>query len=159
MSAHYEIERKYLVRYPVLPLPVPAGITPIRQTYLLCPPGTTERVRMRGDRFFYTRKVRVTSVTAQEEERELSREEYETLLERRDPSLNVIEKQRQVFEWKGQVFELDLFPFWKKQAVLEIELASEDTPVELPPFLTLIREVTEEPAYKNRRLAAFVPEE
>ena len=39
------------------------------------------------------------------------------------------------------------------EAIVEIELCREDKAVELPEAFTLIREVTDDPAYKNRALA------
>ena len=43
--------------------------------------------------------------------------------------------------------------------MLEIELEKEDTPVDFPPFLSCIREVTDDPAYKNQAMARQIPEE
>ena len=55
----FEIERKYLIRYPNLTiLGRNAEATDIVQTYLLCPePGSSERVRKRGADIVFLRKI------------------------------------------------------------------------------------------------------
>jgi CYTH domain-containing protein len=159
MSGHYEIERKYLVEYPEFPLPCEDRISDIRQAYLISEPGVSERVRARDGRYYHTKKRRVSGICAEEREREISREEYEQLLARRDGACRLIEKKRHVFEYMGQVFELDVFPFWKRQAMLEIELEGESIPVFLPPFLKIIREVTDDEAYKNHAMSMKIPGE
>ena len=95
----------------------------------------------------------------EEYEREITREEYEKLIERRDPNCTFIKKVRHVFEYKGQTFELDVFPFWKNQAYLEIELPDTKTPIDIPDFIEVMREVTEDIAYTNHSLAIRIPEE
>ena len=159
MSVPYEIERKYLIKMPEFPLPAEAQATDIEQAYLVNPDGNSERVRMRAGRYFHTLKVYISNVVREEYEREITKEEYEELLKRRDPNCTFIKKVRYVFEYRGQVFELDVFPFWKKQAFLEIELPGEDTPVEIPEFIEVMREVTEDRRYSNHALAIRVPEE
>lgn len=159
MSAHYEIERKYLVNMPELPLPCEAKASSIEQSYLKTEDGSSERVRLRDGVYYHTRKVRISGIRAEEKEDVVGASEAEALLKRRDPACATIRKTRYVFDYRGQIFELDVFPFWKKQAMLEIELAGEDTPVDWPDFLTLIREVTDDPRYKNHALAQSVPQE
>ena len=51
-----------------------------------------------------------------------------------------------------------MYPFWRDTAVLEVELAEEGERAELPPELTILREVTEEPLYKNTNIARFLKE-
>lgn len=159
MSASYEIERKYLVKMPIFPLPEKDAASEITQTYLVTPPEISERVRCRDGRYTHTRKVRVSGIKAKETEEIIDRAQYEALLQKRDPALRSIQKVRHVFAYRGQTFELDVFPFWKKQAMLEIELEKEDTPVDFPSFLSCIREVTDDPAYKNQAMARQIPEE
>lgn len=153
MSVPYEIERKYLIKMPEFPLPVETQATSIEQAYLLNPDGNSERVRVRAGKYYHTLKVHISNVVREEYEREITREEYDALLKRRDPNCTFIQKVRHVFRYDGQTFELDVFPFWKKQAFLEIELPAEDTPVKIPDFIEVIREVTEDAAYTNHALA------
>jgi CYTH domain-containing protein len=57
------------------------------------------------------------------------------------------------------LLEIDVYPFWSRQAVLEIELASESEEFKIPHEIKILREVTEEGAYKNAALAKHIPEE
>lgn len=159
MSVPYEIERKYLIKMPEFPLPVETQTTDIEQAYLVNPDGNSERVRARAGRYYHTLKVHISNVVREEYEREISREEYDELLKRRDMNCTFIQKVRHVFDYAGQTFELDVFPFWKKQAFLEIELPDADTPVKMPEFIEVMREVTEDRNYTNHALAIRVPEE
>lgn len=159
---HYEIERKYLIRMPDRAwLEREAEGTEIIQTYLLAAPGTTERVRKRGRDGFYvcthTTKTKLSDLRRVEEEEEITEEEYARLLLRADPSRRVIRKTRWCFRYEGQVFELDVFPFWDDRAYLEIELCDESQEVSLPPSLTIIREVTADPRYTNAALSVEIP--
>ena len=52
-----------------------------------------------------------------------------------------------------QYFEIDVYPFWKDKAIVEIELSSEDQEVIFQPQLKMIREVTGEKEFKNASLA------
>lgn len=161
---HYEIERKYLIRMPERAwLRAAAESSEITQTYLLSAPGTTERVRKRGKdgawTYTHTVKRKLSDMRRIEDEEELSAEEYRRLLERADPGRKVITKTRWVFSWRGQLFELDIFPFWEDRAYLEIELEDEEQEVLLPPQLRLIREVTEDERYTNAALSLEIPYE
>ncbi len=163
-DVHFEIERKYLIRMPDLAwLTANAEGTEITQTYLLARPGTTERVRKRGrDGVFtytHTTKTKLSDLRRIEDEEELTQEQYLRLLQRADPARNVIEKTRWCFRYEGQLFELDVFPFWADRAFLEIEIPDESQPVRLPPWLQLVREVSADPRYTNAALSLAVPQE
>ncbi len=161
---HFEIERKYLIR-----MPDPAWLaanaegTEITQTYLLARPGTTERVRKRGRdgnyAYTHTTKTRLSDLRRIEDEEEISEDGYRCLLQRADPARNVIRKTRWCFVYEGQHFELDVFPFWNDRAFLEIEITDESQPVRLPPWLRLVREVSDDPHYTNAALSLAIPKE
>ena len=159
MTPHNETERKYIVKMPEFPLPVPERVSGIRQIYLVSEPGTAERVRERDGVYYHTVKKRISPLTSLESEEIISKEGFLSLLERRDINKREITKDRHVFDYNGQIFELDVFPFWKNQAMMEIELDNEDVKVDFPPFLTLVKEVTGDHAYSNNKLAVTVPDE
>ncbi len=162
-----EIERKYLIGMPDLAaLSALPGcvVSEIRQTYLPDPaPGATERIRLRRfpDRTEYTHtvKIRLSKVEAREDEETIDETAYRSLLSRRDPALNTVEKTRYAFPLDGQVYEVDVYPFWEKVAILETELSDAAAHAPIPPFLTVIREVTGKAAYTNRNLARRIPPE
>ncbi len=155
-----EIERKFLIGYPDLAmlekLPNCQRVE-IIQTYLTAPEGEESRVRQRGSDgsyvYFQTTKRTVTGLKRVEVERRLSQDEYLRLLMDASPDCRPIRKTRYCLTHENQYFEIDVYPFWKDRAIMEIELSSEDTPIRFPGFLEIIRDVTEDPAYKNAALA------
>ena len=57
-------------------------------------------------------------------------------------------------KWReNQYFEIDVYPFWKDKAIVEIELRDENVPIVFPDMLKVIREVTDDESYKNASLA------
>lgn len=161
---HFEIERKYLIRYPDSAfLSRAAEDTEITQTYLKARQGQTARVRKRGKngnyQYTHTVKQRVSDLRRIENEREITEAEYLELLQDRDPQRNTISKTRWCLPYLGQLFEIDVFPFWKKQAVMEIELTEEGQAIQFPPEIQILREVTDDPAYTNSALALSIPDE
>lgn len=150
-----EDERKYLVRS-VGSIPVTFQDVEIEQTYLI---DEGERVRRRGQDganiYFHTIKRKLSGSKRTEIERQITPREYVELLKRKDPSTVTIHKTRCCFVWEGQYFELDSFiqPHPKLQ-LLEAELDEGQTRVPLPPFITIERDVTEDPNYTNRALAS-----
>jgi len=160
-----ECERKFLIQYPDVSLLLSLGAkkSAITQTYLIGEKGTTARVRCRVTEgkttYFHTVKRRLTALSAVEEESEITSGEYTALLKKADSTRNVIQKTRYVLPHEGHLLEIDVYPFWQRQAVLEIELKSEAEEFLLPPFITVLREVTKEVAYKNVSLAKEIPSE
>ena len=95
--------------------------------------------------------------TCYEDEKEISEAEYRALLAERDPATRTIHKMRYTFWYRGHWLEQDVFaglPDYPDLVMLEAELKSIDEPLELPPWLHL-EEVTDDPRYKNRALAAL----
>ena len=157
-----EIERKFLIEYPdtawLESLPNCRRIE-ISQTYLKSRDGNEIRVRQRGidGSFVYYRtlKRRVDDMTRVEQEERLSQEEYLAALMEADPAKRPIRKTRYCLTWEDQYFEIDVYPFWQDQAVVEIELRERNEPVRFPKELKVIREVTGDAAYDTASLAAL----
>ena len=155
-----EIERKFLIKPLRLPLPgVLQQKVVITQAYAKEKgiPGLI-RVRKRVHRgdptYFATRKKKLSDTVYREDERLIDVATYEKLLARKVGGTGMIQKDRHCFVYRDQYFELDVFKGAHKGLfLLEIELLEEGSPVELPPFLRIIREVTNDPAYKNGTLA------
>lgn len=155
-----EIERKFLIRYPDvqwLEHQPNCRKVDILQTYLMAKEGDELRVRQRGENgsyvYFKTLKRRISDMSRIELEERLSQNEYLRLLINADPSRRPIHKERYCLVYENQYFEIDIFPFWNDQAIVEIELSREDSPIKFPPELEVIREVTDDPDYTNAALA------
>ena len=161
-----EIERKFLIKMPDLQmlssLPECRAVK-LSQTYIQLPDGTHARVRRRGDgedcSYVKTVKQRLTDRTRIEIEEPLTAEEYRDLINFADPLRRSIEKTRYCLVWRNTYFELDVFDFWDRQAFLEVELLSEEQEISLPPFLEVLREVTDDSAYGNSALALSIPDQ
>jgi CYTH domain-containing protein len=160
----YEIERKFLVAYP--DVSQIEGITGCRksaivQTYLQSPQGETHRVRriVSDGKISHveTRKKRISMLRAVEDEREITEGEYDALLPKKEEGSMPIRKTRYAFPCGAHVVELDVYPFWQDRAIVEVELKSEGECVSLPPFLRVLKEVTDDKRYKNVNLAKVVP--
>lgn len=156
----YEIERKFLIEYPDLewlesnPL---CHKVDIDQTYLKSDPSEEIRVRRRGENgnyiYYETHKRSLNGMKRMSTETRLSKSEYRRLLKNADPNRRTIHKKRYCLTYDTQYFEIDVYPFWDDQAILEIELRDEDTEIRFPENIHVIREVTDDPAFKNAALA------
>lgn len=159
-----EIERKFLIAYPNLEEldRLCSKKAEMEQTYLLgTEKGVSRRVRKSTiDGVTYFRKNtkrKVNGTTRIERQESISEKEYQILLGFADPARKTIRKIRWWIPMGELTAEVDVFEFWSDRAVCEVELPAEDTPVELPGCLQLIREVTEDPRYTNASLALDVP--
>ena len=167
MATQIEIERKYVIYMPDFSdMEKMKDYTKdeIVQTYLNSPDCETRRVRMRksercGVKYYETVKRRIDKISAVEIEREITENEYsELLLDARCGSSPII-KTRCAFEYAGQVFEIDIYPEWKKSAIMETELESREKTVEFPPFVSIIAEVSGDARYSNSGMARSFPKE
>ena len=161
---HYEIERKYLIAMPdeeALAAMPGCRIWQIEQIYLTGTPGLVRRVRRvrEGDSvtWYRTFKHRLNALSAEEDEAQIGREEWERWLTEADPALRPIVKTRYRVPWGEQLLEFDIFPFWQDRAILEIELETEDTQAHVPDWVRVLREVTSDRRYKNVCMAAEIP--
>ena len=161
-----EIERKFLIYYPnIKELESMSNCTKvdITQTYLKSEEGVERRVRSRGvdgDYLYYlTEKKTITGLKRVETERKLSQDEYLKLLMETDNKLHSIHKTRYCLTENNQYFEIDIYPEWNNQAIMEIELSSEDQEVKIPSFIKTIKEVTDDKTYKNYQMAKEMPKE
>ncbi len=160
---HLEIERKYLIRMPDAALLQRLPSSEIEQVYILSDKGIRERIRRRvwADRIEYTNtaKRRVNDLTRIEQEQEIGDELFQALLVRADPSRVPVRKKRYIYEFAGQPFEIDVFPFWDDRALMELELRDENEEPVLPPGIEVIREVTSDGRYTNAAIAREIPRE
>lgn len=162
-AAGLEIERKFLIKLPPEALlEACRDCSVISQTYLeKGPGGESVRVRKRAwpDRTVYTHTVkkRISAVSREETEREISESEYLECLRSADRTRRTIEKKRYCLEYMGQLLEIDVFPFWPDTAFLEIELESEDQGLFFPPELEIIRELTDDRRFTNSAIARSIP--
>ena len=159
----YEIERKFLIDYPntaeIEKMPN-CQKADIEQMYLKEENGVRARIRRRTingiSAYILTEKKYVSAMKRIEIEKEITKDEYETLAAKVEDGCAAIEKSRYCLMHGGKYFEIDVFPFWHDEAYAEIELCREDEEFALPPFIKVIKEVTDDKNYTNRSLAKML---
>lgn len=163
----YEVERKFLIAMPdlkKLEQMSNCSKVEIMQTYLLTSDENVElRVRQRGQDGSYiyvkTEKTTVAKGKRIETEGRITKDEYVSLLMNADTSLRQIRKNRYCLTENNLYFEIDVYPFWRHQAILQVQLSNCNQRTSFPPYLRILREVTHENAYKNRSMAKQIPPE
>lgn len=154
-----EIERKYLLSAP----PDLAAIAEqtevltfeIEQRYLPSRDGRERRVRRQaspsGVTYTLTEKTAGRDpLTRNETEQLVGDDQWQLAVALDGPTVT---KRRHVFVHDGQRFELDELLRPRQAWLLEVELAGRDDEVRLPPFLSVEREVTDDPAWRNAAIA------
>ena len=155
-----EIERKFLIEYPdtamLEALPNCSRIE-IIQTYLKSDDDSEVRVRQRGADgnfvYYLTSKKTLTDMKRVEIERRLTQEEYLSLFLDADTTRRQIRKTRYCLSENDLYYEIDVYPFWQDKAIAEIELSDENAEITFPDLIKVIKEVTDDPNYKNAALA------
>ncbi len=155
-----EIERKFLIEYPNLEalekLPNCQKVD-IIQTYLKTFNGEETRIRQRGlnGNFIYTKttKKKLDGLKRLEVESRISKDEYIKLLLDADTTKKQIRKTRYCLMYKNQYYEIDIYPFWKDKAIMEIELRDEKQTIKLPEVVKVIKEVTDDETFFNIAMA------
>ena len=161
-----EIEKKYLIYYPnIKELENMPNCTKVEitQTYLKSNNDVERRVRARGIDgnylYYLTEKKKITGLKRIEIERRLTEDEYLKLLMEADNKLHTIKKIRYCLTENNQYFEIDIYPEWDNQAIMEIELSSEDQEIKLPGFIEIVKDVTDDEKYKNYEMAKEMPKQ
>ena len=164
--APYEARRRFLVEYPdtaLLDALPDCYQEEIEQIFLHAPENEEIRIRRRacaGDCVFYiTRKRIINGRRRLEAEGRLTEREYMQFAGNADSDKIPVHKTRYSLNWKNHFYEIDLYPFWKDRAIMEIELERENEVPEIPDWVKIIRDVSADKAYKNRHLARRVPME
>lgn len=157
-----ETEKKFLIEMPHDIEKYSESYADMEQTYLTGGTGT-ERVRKsakNGDVVYtHTEKITLTAMTRIENEEIIDYEQYKKFLLRCDPKRKTIIKRRYYVKNDGRIFEIDIYPFWKNQAVMEVELEGEDAKFTPPTFIRIIRDVTDDKNYSNSNLSLKIPKE
>lgn len=154
-----EIEYKFLIEMPdlkVISAQPQFRKKKLCQLYLQLPEYRC-RIRKTEEKgkltFCKTFKQDVTSLTRIEIEETITEAEFNELSAYIARGTAPIEKTRYTFSYDGYTLELDVFPFWSDLAFLEIEVESEDVTPPLPPFIKVIKDVSDDKSFRNSTLA------
>ena len=159
-----EAYKKYLVAMPDLErLKAELNFSKVDMSriYLLNEENENERsILQRGHfgdyAFYYTEKRHFKGFDRIEVERRLTKNEYVSLIGQADTRLKQINKTRYCFVWNNKYYELDVFGFWNDKAILKVQLTDRDSMVEIPEFLQVIKDVSNDMSYTNYSLAQNV---
>ncbi len=133
-----------------------AGID-MMQTYLSqTSPSIVRRIRQQKNGneylYFYTEK-HYTEDSQWETEKPISAKEYIQYLMEGDMSLHAVHKIKYRFTYHDRRFEIDVYPFSAEHAIMRAALPKSDAAVDAPQEIRILREVTNDPAYRNTQLA------
>ena len=153
-------KRKYLIAMPDMAAfshKYRAAAIDMTQTYLaLTNPNIERRVRMQKSGaetlYFYTEKHRMENGEKWDTERPISQKQYEKYLLERDTALSPVRKTKYRFVFADRRCEIDVYLFSAEKAVL---FQYGQSSAALPEEITVLREVTGDADYKNRKLAAL----
>ncbi|MDQ5930682.1 MAG: hypothetical protein QG594_2470 [Bacteroidota bacterium] len=153
-----EAERKYLIGdfSEKMLAGIHYQVADIQQRYLVTPGCRIRKRSIFGhDSYYHTFKKRLPNGENVELEETLSEREYIGYFDHLSHEHAPIYKKRYCFLWKNQYFELDVFYNDSKvfQIMLEIELTKIQDTVILPPFLPIIKDVTDDPNFRNENIA------
>ncbi len=155
-----EIERKFLVD------PVALHRTGVLRRKIVITQAYVKEADMKGElrirsrthyghsTYFATRKKKIRDGVYREDERVIDFATYKEFGNSLVKGTGLVRKNRHCFVYRDQYFELDVFKGRHNGLyLLEIELPEVGAPVELPPFMHVLREVTGDRNYTNRTLS------
>jgi CYTH domain-containing protein len=157
LSDDVEIERKWIVDLATLDFDVSNAMSfTIEQTYISFSPEIRVRKINNGEKYTMTIKNNMTSdgMTRDEYEFEINRVQYEYLLNKAEGK--TIRKIRYEFNNKGYLLSLDVFSGELTGLIyLEVEFSNKDEAEAYQAPDWAIKEVTDDPLYKNGSLAQY----
>lgn len=107
-------------------------------------------------KFYYTTKKFITDGVCKENEVEIDSNEYKSKYYLRDKTKKIIIKKRYYIDFDDRTFELDIYEdYLAGLVILEIELENMEEKIILPPYLKVVREVTNERFYSNHSLSGL----
>ncbi len=166
MSDGVEIEKKFVIALP--DIDKLRGLdgyseSEILQIYLNTQKGITHRIRKRTNgtnvSFTETKKRRIDKMSSFESEHDIDERQFSALSENLRAGSRPIIKKRITFLYAGRLFEVDIYPEWKRSCIMEVELPGREDEIKWPPFIELIADVTGKSAYSNSSMSSAFPNE
>jgi len=148
-------ERKFLLKSANVPASMAMKEFDVEQVYLRGNKPGASRIRKKtangGTSYSHQTVTQATDGTNVRIARNINAREYMALLSEADPNAGITTKKLKIFNYGGQMFEINEFP--DGGLVLEVFAASATAPVSFPPFLSVTKEVTEDPKWDSYGIA------
>ena len=105
----------------------------------------------KNDSFIYSHEIRYLQNGEKiQKKKQITAREYIQLLENQDPNKKKVRKIRQCFIFERQYFMVETFTNVDgSPSILRIETTGEGEKLKIPPFLEILREVTNDPFYNT----------
>lgn len=112
-----------------------------------------KRVKNNSALYYYSEAQTLSSKERIKTDKILSEREYFNLMREVNPELSVIDKERYSFIYNNHFFKLDIFDFDKSKGLLSIQVPDEQDNYQLPDYINVVKDVTNNRDYKNYYLA------
>lgn len=150
-------QRKYLIQKPSLEQLAQYtsfSVTHVMRTYLNQSDSGVERrilqVGQNGDFvYYYSERRALPNGEVVEQEEHIDEKNYLALLMDADTRFHPLGCKQISFIYHNQNFRIDLYPFSQDRAVMQIDLTTASPQAVLPDFLSVLRDVTDDPAYRS----------
>lgn len=119
---------------------------------------TSKTIRKNKITYTYNEKLNISGFSRLEKEVVLTQQDYLLALRQCDTTLSPITKTRYAIPLDGFVYEIDIYPFGRQYAIMEVELANKDIHPPIPHFVNIVKEVTHDKAFSNHSLAQSIPQ-
>lgn len=107
-------------------------------------------LRRENNKNFYYKVVKKNKVKYSNS---ITADKYINKLEDENKKFYHIHKDRYYYIFDSRCIKIDVFPFWKDKAILEVDVLNERENIKFPKFVHIIKDVTDNEAYKNYYLA------
>ena len=107
-------------------------------------------LRRENNKNFYYKVVKKNNVKYSNS---ITADKYINKLEDETKKFYHIYKDRYYYIFDSRCIKIDVFPFWKDKAILEVDILNDRENIKFPKFVNIIEDVTDNEAYKNYYLA------
>ena len=107
-------------------------------------------LRRENNKNFYYKVVKKNNVKYSNS---ITADEYINKLENENNKFYHIYKDRYYYIFDSRCIKIDVFPFWKDKAILEVDILNDRENIRFPKFINIIEDVTKNESYKNYYLA------
>lgn len=107
-------------------------------------------LRRENNKNFYYKVVKKNKVKYSNS---ITADKYINKLEDENKKFYHIHKDRYYYIFDSRCIKIDVFPFWKDKAILEVDVLNDRENIKFPKFVHIIEDVTDNEAYKNYYLA------